>query len=180
MYHKRTYLLLRVSFIAFFGIIFTSQLQAQSSPHQTVEDDKGWVSFGIANDEPIGLAVGFTANFGRTHFWQAGIEHSSELNIFGGETSHMTSIHVGRGYSFVHRVGRIAFAAGPALNWGLADSNTSLGEYSPFTSLGLVGNGQFILTPIKELGIGIELYSNINTVVTVTGLRLILTIEGNK
>jgi hypothetical protein len=180
MYHKRTGLLLRIAVIAFLGIILSSQLQAQSTPKQTVADDKGWVSFGIGNDEPIGLAVGFTANFGRTHFWQAGIEHSSELNIFGGESSHITSIHAGRGYSFVHRVGRIAFAAGPALNWGLDDSNTRLGEHSPFTSVGLVGNGQFILTPIKELGIGIELYSNINNVVTVTGLRLILTIEGNK
>ena len=151
-------------------------IQAQQVGPAIIEKDKGWFTLGLSKDTPLDIGIGFTANFGRKHIWQAGLQSSSEFTLSGSDIN-VNAVNIGRGYSLVNRVGRIAIAAGPAFVWG---DNRVDRKLDDFRSVGLVLNGQAILTPVKEIGIGIELFSNLNPELSVAGFRVILAIEGNK
>ncbi len=145
------------------------------------EHDKGWISAGLGWAEaPYELGVSLTANYGREHFWQIALNGSDKLNIFGiNDNIELISLSISRGYSVSSRWSRLAWAAGPAIVI-LDQYNERKNRDEHLKDLGIVFNAQYYITPIKELGIGIELYGNLNGIQTVSGIRLIVALEGNK
>ncbi|MFP4546979.1 MAG: hypothetical protein ACLFQM_02530 [Fidelibacterota bacterium] len=155
-------------------------VQAQQVDSVSTEHDSGWFSAGIGFvDIPLDLGVGVTAYFGRKYTWQVGFQRSTDFTISGTAT-HVNSINVGQGMTIANRWGRLAVAVGPAIVWGLDRFDHERDEWDSYTSIGLTLNGQVMFTPIRELGAGLELYCNVNPVLSVAGVRVIFVLEGNK
>ena len=157
-----------------------SQSEVQENP-ASPKNDMGWHSLGMGVDW-VGtkkyndrLAFGLTFNLGRAHFWQLGMNGNS--TIFGAKP--ISALHVGSGYSLVNRWGRIAIAGGPAFVTG-KEYSTERDKYNRFYTAGLAVNAHFSITPIKEIGIGIEYHANVNFHDHFRGYRLIMIIEGHK
>jgi hypothetical protein len=143
------------------------------------EHDKGWMTAGLGNDAPFDLGFSVTANYGREHFWQLAWNGSSIFDL-GGETTHIKSYSLARGYSISSRWTRLSLAAGPAFVEGLGWRDNDTRDLKYFRTIGLILNAQYILTPIKEAGVGLEFYGNLNSEISVLGIRLIAVLEGNK
>ncbi|MBO6793014.1 MAG: hypothetical protein JJ895_03820 [Balneolaceae bacterium] len=176
---KQMHRLREIGALVLLLLVPISFAHAQQTEKDSVNLDIGWGTFGLGIDSPLDLGYGFSANIGRNHFWQLGFQNSSELS-FGGSGAQVNMFHVGKGYSLVNRVGRIALAAGPAFVWGTDHFDSNTGTYDNFTALGLTLNGQAFVTPIKEIGIGVEVFYNINNTINVAGFRIIFGLEGFK
>jgi hypothetical protein len=145
------------------------------------EHDKGWMTAGLGGTETnYNLGISLTANYGRTHFWQLALNGSDKLYLFSNDNRiEMISLSISRGYSVSSRWSRLAWAAGPAIV--ILDQYNDVKDCDEhLKDLGFVFNAQYYLTPIKEMGIGIELYGNLNRTQSVSGMRIILALEGNK
>lgn len=170
--------------IAFLAILTHTSALAQDSPdnrRSSPQFDKGWFSFGMGLDHSLNasddqkIGVSLSANFGRNKFWQVGLDANSTL---WGNAS-LYALKAGRGYSSVGRWTRISLAGGPAFVFGELKNNMTTSKES-FRTAGIYTDSQLIFTPIKELGIGIQLLGNVNFQQSYGGLRLILSIEGHK
>mgnify|MGYP005620117425 CR=1 FL=1 len=106
--------------------------------------------------------------------------NGSSIFSLGGENTGVNSTSLARGYSVSSRWTSLSLAAGPAFVEGLGwrDDQTLKREY--FHTMGLVFNAQYIFSPIKEAGVGLEFYGNLNSEISVLGIRLIAVLEGNK
>jgi hypothetical protein len=71
-----------------------------------------------------------------------------------GSFANMRAVNFGVGRFVVGRIGRLAAAAGPAVVWWDGGD--------PFTTAGAVASMQVILVPVKEIGLDIELWGNLN------------------
>ena len=140
------------------------------------EKDGGWLAFGLGLGQPYGMAAAATANFGRTRLLQLGFHANTELNFFGRSAS-TNALHVGYGRSRVSYWDRSALAAGPAVVWGLGDAADT---GSRFVTAGLVLSAQQMVTPIPELGIGLDAFVNVNPIRSGWGVALTFLFEANK
>ena len=141
--------------------------------------DNGWLSMGLGLDSEFDFGLTVSANYGRTYFWQLALQSSYNFcEDICDYRFFVSALNASRGISFVHRIGRAAFSAGPALVWGRYDENYD----SPglFLSAGIVGNIQLIITPLKETGFGLDAFVNMNPVLSTYGLRVTFVIEGHK
>ena len=157
------------------------QVDFQADP-ASPERDKGWATYGFGLDAPLDLGAGLTANFGRTHIWQVSLQTSQEFMLSGTGTN-VTWLGVGRGYSAVGRWGRLAIAGGPAVVWGkdwYRRERPEGQEREHYVTGGLTLSGQAIFTPVREVGVGLELFGNVNPVISAVGVRAMFVFEGNK
>jgi hypothetical protein len=142
-------------------------------------EDRGWISGGIGLAmSPWSLSSSISANYGQQLFYQCAFHRVQNINIGGGEAKHVSALSLGLGGSKVHRFFRIAVSAGPSIavgNYSVEESN-----YQGFTAIGVLANIQLALTPIKELGIGIDGFININTAASFSGFTITFFLEGNK
>lgn len=152
---------------------------AQQPGPAAPDRDGGWLSIGIGRGVPYDFSGVVSANFGRVRFWQVAYNGTGDLSL-GGKVAGGGSVSFGRGHSFVDRIGRVAGSIGPGFVWGQYWHGSPTTELSSFKTIGLVASAQFVLTPIKEVGFGIDLYSNVNSIKTVGGIRLSIVLEGNK
>ena len=135
---------------------------------------------GVGEDN-YGLSWFLSANFGREQFVQLGVTSSS--SILG--RSYYSAVNLGAGYSISDRIGRIATSTGPVFVWGEEHPDKDNGRY--FRSVGLFSNLQINITPVKEMGLGLDLFgiitpqfgSRISSFIS-TGIRFTLVIEGHK
>ncbi|MDR9415363.1 MAG: hypothetical protein RI564_03690 [Gracilimonas sp.] len=177
-------LIQKIITLVFFGCflnfnICSAQDKPQKSPASS-QFDKGWFTLAIGNDYSSDneinqrLALAFTANWGRTHFWQAGLNLNSTI-LFGGD---MLTLHAARGFSGMSRFFRISIAAGPAFI-SIHEDRTNENDLQLITA-GLIGDAQLLFTPVKEIGVGIQFHGNLNFRNQIAGPRLVLVIEGHK
>ncbi|GAB5408786.1 MAG: hypothetical protein BalsKO_11510 [Balneolaceae bacterium] len=174
-----------ISFLLFVLIISTSHSFSQEIIDSEIpcrkqssnkECDEGWFTIGIGGDKNFDFSGMVSANFGRNHFW--GLKLYSATNLCLGECPDapgFASISVSKGYSIVDRVGRFAVSLGPSIVIG----KKTIDEERFFTP-GLVTNLQFIITPFKDFGFGIDFFSDINPKLSTYGVALTLVIEGHK
>ena len=127
---------------------------------------------------PNELSGVISANFGREEVWQFACHTNSDF-FYGNNPDDVTSLSINYGTSIVSEFYRKAVTAGPAYVFG-KDYNKSHQETESFATLWLIMNLQLILTSIKEIGIGIDVFTNINFEKTVSGVSLVLVLEGNK
>lgn len=139
--------------------------------------DSGWMSIGMGVDDQFDIGVTASANFGSKYFWQLAFQGSYDFCTDScTKRKSMYVLNAGRGFSFVNRLGRVSFSAGPGLVWGwIEDTN-----FSNIISAGLMGNVQLIATPFKESGLGLDAFFNVNPRRSTYGLRFTFVLEGNK
>ena len=94
------------------------------------------------------------------------------FDLLGGSSHNALSVSTGR--SWVGRVGRTALFVGPAVAWG---TEIPGGEY---VTGGVVGSAQAIVTPIKEAGLGVDLFGILSPKGVSVGVSALVVLEGNK
>lgn len=106
-------------------------------------------------------------------FWQAG---------FNGDvltsTPNLNAVNFNFGFRKQSRFLFTSGSAGPAIMWGYSSSNNrdNENELKPFTAAGISSSIQIILRPKKDIGAGVELFSNLNKFKSNFGCRLVLCI----
>ena len=149
--------------------------QVEGPGPSSPERDGGWFTFGVGTAGPRGVAGAVTANFGRERIWQVGL-HATESGIFAPAVPTSNALHLGYGFSGVDRYSRVALTLGPAVVWGVSDPETD----ARYVTAGVVANAQFIVTPLREFGVGVDVFMNLNPEVPALGAALTFAFEGNK
>ncbi|MBD3223926.1 MAG: hypothetical protein GF313_04305 [Caldithrix sp.] len=153
-------------------------LNAQNKGQANPDDDKGWMAFGLGTAVNWDFSYSVNLNYGRELFFQ-GAFHRVENISFGSDPNHINAISLGIGSSKVSRFGRLAFSPGLSFVFG-KNYNDRLDKNSKFTSIGLLLNTQATFTPIKEVGMGLDMFMNLNKEEKFAGVVLTVFIEGNK
>ncbi len=165
-------------YIYFFCILGLTKLSAQTVGPSSPEMDAGWFSVGFGIASPYGLSFSSSANFGRNNIIQIALHASDDFKLSGGlPIDGSGAVSVSYGLSTVNDLGRIAFFLGPSYAWGQYYNSETNSKYK---TIGIVSNLQLVLTPIKELGLGLEMYANLNPKEITAGISIIFVIEGNK
>jgi hypothetical protein len=170
----------RLIFIYALFIVSSFEIHAQLPGPASAERDAGWLTTGIGASSIYDYSVSLTANFGRTEIFQFAYRNSDHLNIFGNQiffSSGISVVSLSYGLSSVSDIGRIAGFIGSGYMW---DNDISKNNSYFIKHLGLVSNIQFIISPFKELGIGLDIYWNLYGIKSIAGLCLSIIIEGNK
>ena len=155
----------------------TLNAQPNLSP-SSPEYDRGWFTMGVGGDSNFELSGLITANFGRDRFWEANLYSAANFCFSNCPAAPgITALSMGRGYSIVDRIGRISFSVGPSIAHG---KKTYSETENFFWTAGLFTNSQFLFTPVKEIGIGIDMYANMNPKLSTFGSALVIVIEGHK
>ena len=147
-------------------LLFSLQLSAKEIGPANPGDDRGWVAFGLGRDNAGDMSGNLSFNLGRTKIFQLAVHSNS---TFMGKTKSVI-YSASPGISVAKQFVRIALFLGPSVN------------YYPKrkTVPGLSGSTQFIFTPIKELGIGLNLFGSINSGDFISGVGISFVLEGNK
>ncbi len=127
-----------------------------------------WVSAGLGLGHPLTFQGGISLNAGRRLLYQIAYNYSMEVSL-SHTRSTVNSVSAGIGHEVVNAGIRVVAFAGPALLWGNGPPENDRRLYS---SLGLVLNGQII----TGYGLGLDLYGNVNPVMSTAGVRLVFQI----
>lgn len=157
----------------FFHFIYCTA-QSDQNPNSCLDTIKTtsiqWASLGIGAVSDFNNYRGI--NFGLSYHWKTksltyktGISHSAKLSGMA-----INDLNFGLGKSIVHRFYVFCLAAGPGIVWGK--------EFN--SSISLVGQFEIVFTPIKNLGFGVELFSNINNANNLFGSRIIIHLNDKK
>lgn len=176
---KKSYLKIEnLVFAILFNLFIFSSIHINAQP-ASPEYDKGWFTIAAGAGYPFELNGALTANFGRTKFWQIALQSNDEFTL-GGEASHINTVSASYGISAVNRIGRVAISAGSGIAYGLDEFDHDTNERPRFIIAALVGNAEVNITPIKELGIGLSLFGNLNPRLSTLGIMLSIAVEGHK
>ena len=146
---------------------------AQPGP-PSAERDRGWFAFGYGLGRPDDLAGVITANFGRERVIQVGFHGVTDFAL-GGSVASVSALHVGPGLSRVSRWDRTALFVSPAVVWGQRTTTDDR-----FVTAGVVVSGQAVLTPVREVGLGLDVFVTLNAVRPAYGAALTFVFEANK
>lgn len=147
--------------------------QATADPASPARD-RGWTSLGVGPGTPGGFAGALTVTLGRTHGPQAGAQAESVFCL-GDRCAETTAFHVGYAASDVGRWHRVAVGGGPALVLARDVPGADLR-----TAVGVAANVQTMVTPVRELGLGLQVFGILSPVRPAAGVLLIVAFEGNK
>ncbi|MEO8088629.1 MAG: hypothetical protein ABI763_17555 [Bacteroidota bacterium] len=175
--------------LLFLLILISCKVEGQTSttPSLSCSDSvkafrREWANlgFGISSDKVFNSIAG--VNLGVDYHWlpkrityQAGFTGTGKL--FSGATLYV--LNVGIGKTLITRPFLISLIAGPGLMWGKNFEVENI-DGKRFVKAGLTINAEIILKPIKNLGIGCELYSNLNAVQNASGIRIIIHLNNEK
>ncbi len=123
-------------------------------------------------------AVNFTLNYNKqigNAYYQAGI-NADLLTV----DPYLSAIYVGIGKRLYNRFYLLSGFISPAIMWGNKEENGDEFKSAPFTTVGLSVSVQCIFKPLKDLGLGFELYSNLNFVQSTSGVVLVINLSNGK
>lgn len=165
----------RASAVLLLAALVVSAVRAQPTVGPaSPERDRGWTSFGVGPGTPGGFAGALTVTLGRTHGPQAGVQ-SESVFCFGDRCAETTAVHAGYAVSDVGRWHRVAAGGGPALV--LARDVPGV-DRRP--AVGVAANVQAMVTPVREIGVGLQVVGILSPVRPAAGVLLMVAFEGNK
>lgn len=157
--HKKIFLLI------FILISFSEIKFAQESRYTNID----WFTagFGAGPNKYLSGIISYT--FAGENIYQLSYNTNFDGSLFGKiPTVYIKSFSFSFGKQFNNEYGIFSFYGGPS--FVMFKEKYKDYKYSPGLNLG----SQLIYTPIPELGLGIDLYSNLNFQKNTQGLRLIL------
>ncbi len=174
--------LLTVSLIIFYSSSLFGQANQEQVPTDTSRYQY-WFNIGPAIDSyssAFNLGFNYNSSLGG-NYYQVGyqsISRKSKEYYPGLEFKEYPfyACNIGIGKVSVEKYLFFAYFIGPAFVWGekVGDNLDANGirQIKEFYSAGVALNSQIFFRPISELGIGLELYGNINPIRTLAELRL--------
>jgi len=107
--------------------------------------------------------------------YQAGFNSTRKLN-YG---SSLNVLNAGIGKSVMNKTFLLCFIAGPGLMFGRNIHEENL-EEEKFMTVGLTSKFEMIFKVIKNFGIGLELYTNVNSVQNTTGALIAIHLNNDR
>jgi hypothetical protein len=159
-----------------------SEAKAQAMTNHSPAYRHEWANLGLgtSSDKIFNSIQGF--NFGVNYNWmpgrityQAGFNSTSKLN--SGDA--LAVLNAGVGKSLMNKTYLISLVAGPGLMWG-KDFDEEINKENRFLTAGLSVNAQIIFKLIKNLGMGLELYTNLNPVQNASGIRISIQLNNDR
>ena len=166
--------------------VWASAAVAQDAPRLVFTTAGAGVATGVANDPFGGGLLSASITHARARGWRtlsAGASMQAEL--FGREE--YAEVHVG--YGATAAVGPVVLSAtaGPAVGWGSrgvygptegppGETRTTLLRTRTGLGVGLRAMGQALLILAPELGVGVEVSHDQNTLLPTSGARLVLSL----
>lgn len=155
---------------------------------------KYWLNVGIGLNSSSTAAFGANYNFSIGDlYYQAGYQSIYRyIGDYNYDYSYMEfplkAINIAIGDVLIEEYIFASFFVGPSYVWGTNKKVTSqqnifkdyIAEEENFSTVGLVFNSQLIFTFIKEMGIGLELYGNINSVRSIAEIKLTFHLNNGK
>ena len=141
-----------------------------------------WANIGLGNStdqifnslDGINLSVDYHWMPKRITY-QAGLNVTSE--ILDGPT--LNVLNAGIGKSLIFKRFLFSGLAGPAIMWG-KNYDVASNQEMQFVKPGLTISVEVIIKVIKNLGLGLEFYTNLNEVQNAAGVRLVLHLNNDK
>ncbi|MFH0734885.1 MAG: hypothetical protein V1773_10695 [bacterium] len=150
-----------------------------------------WFNTSLGLNTSSTYAFGFNYNFSTWDFYsQVGYQTVYRyMGPFDNDYNFMEfplkSINIGIGDVIAEDYYFAAFMIGPAYTWGTKNVKNSvkiqdiyqviyMDKEEKFNTIGLVFNAQIFFTFVKEIGVGLELYGNINNVRSLAEIKLSL------
>ena len=174
-------------------LFMVSLLCTKGNAQENINKDyKYWFNVGLGGQ--FVLHTSFSVNYNwslNNYFAQVGYNSNGEVvgafaKIFDPKPDYeegylIQAINFGMGTRNVKRYFSLASFIGPAFIWGEMPKTEERVEggyeiyrtYKDFHSIGLVAQSQFIFKPIREFGVGIELYGNLNKIRNIACVRVI-------
>lgn len=161
-----------------FGILLMAFGCSSAKAQSGEKPGKAWfvASFGPGTPQPFSGGASFS--FGRKVQYQLAVNANSRMGLFG-TPPYVASISgaIGTGYSSGTR--RASVFAGPTFVWGLLpEERKENGKTLP--TGGIILNAQYFLVLMKSamstVGVGLDLYVNVNPAWNGAGARLALSI----
>ncbi|HPN38137.1 MAG TPA: hypothetical protein PL041_07010 [Melioribacteraceae bacterium] len=157
-------------------------------------DFRYWINTGIGVNSSSTAAFGANYNFSLGELYsQVGYQSIYRyIGEYNYDYSYMEfplkAVNIGIGDVVIGEYYFVSFMIGPAYVWGTKKELTSrlnifnhnIAEEVDFSTVGLVFNTQFIFTFIKEMGIGVELYGNINSERSLAEIKLTFHLNNGK
>lgn len=157
-------------------------------------DFRYWINTGVGLNSSSTFAFGVNYNFSIGDLYsQVGYQSIYRyIGEFNYDYSYMEfplkAINIGVGDVIIGEYYFASFMVGPAYVWGTKKEVTTnlnvfndyIDEEAGFSTVGLVFNTQLIFTFIKESGIGVELYGNINSVRSIAEIKLTFHLNNGK
>ena len=173
----------RMLFIVFYFFINHSFGQKPDSAPSTFCADSvkkpslQWANFGLGNstENLFNSLEGF--NISINYHWKpkritylAGASATTELLNYDNT---LYVVNGGIGKSISKRRYLLSLVAGPGLMWGRNDDNS-------FVKPGISINAEIVVKVIKGMGLGLEIYSNLNSLQSSTGARVVIHLNNDK
>lgn len=164
-------------------LVLTLQINCIGAIQDSTKFKKDWgnIGFGISSNKYLTQGMNdfnFGINYNRLigkFCYQIGFNG----NIFD-QTPYLNCINLNVGYRLFDRFYLLCGSIGPGLMWGHKLPGTNETEGDSFSTIGLSSNIQLIVKPLKDFGIGIELFSNINNINNNVGFRVAIHLSSGK
>ena len=160
------------------AVLCAASVQAQVLGTDTLQADHGWFHIGYGPSSPLDVSGVVSANVATTPAVQLALNSNERLFFFGDEPPAVRAVSVSLGWTRAGRWTRVAAFVGPAFVWGRPSIDEERREL--YYTGGLTANLQGFFTPIMALGIGLDLYVNVNPQMSAAGLRVVMVLEGDK
>jgi hypothetical protein len=165
----------KLTLIIIMVLISIASVKAQDSLKYVKRE---WANGGIGISYPrvfnglIGINLGLDYNHTLINNWYYQIGFNSSGSFLPADSS-VNSLNFGIAKAMIDRYYLGAIFLGPAFMWGKNANKT-------YTTVGIVANIQLLVKPLKDFGIGIELFSMLNPQVSSTGVRAVLHLSNGK
>jgi hypothetical protein len=175
-------MLLITSLVIFYSCVLFGQINQDHVPADTSQYQY-WFNIGPGIDSySSDFNLGLNYNFSLCgNYYQLGYQSISRISkeFYPGlefKEFPFYACNIGIGKVSVEKYLFFANFIGPAFVWGekVGDNvdATGIRRIKEFYSVGVALNSQIIFRPINELGVGLELYGNINPIRTLAEVRL--------
>jgi hypothetical protein len=147
------------------NMVHAQELKKQPASWTTIHG-----GMGLTNIENRVMLVGVNTNFSfKNKFVQVGL--NGNLVVFGNS---LTDVNISIGGRKKYRFAQLAWFAGPS--WVMFSENRQSNRHS----VGLNSSVQFIFRPLSIMGFGFDIYTNLNFLYPVVGLRALLYFSNGK
>jgi hypothetical protein len=174
--------------IPFFLLFFRADGQSSDLPSLICSDSVKkhslqWanIGFGISSGKIKNSIDGY--NIGVNYHWlhkrityQAGLSGSSTL--FPGAS--LYALNAGIGKTLVTKPVLLSLVAGPGITWGQYQDTDNNNISDHYVMPGIAITAEVIVRPVKNFGVGCEIYTNFTSEINSSGIRFVLHLNTSK
>jgi len=169
MMKTMVFLILIIAFSLCLDLYGSSEKVPENLSNNNTKIYKEWINMGLGfGTMPFEINMAISYNFGYRSFHQIAYNFFEEFPLFGTPLDIVRAINYGIGVRKNNRFLHISIFSGPSF---LYIRREYKGSERRKKTIGIVVNTQLFIKPIAEIGLGVELYYNLNFEKNVESIR---------